>query len=177
MDKNRPKGRRNEIVVQELENELLIYDLETNKSFCLNQTSALVWQTCDGTKSVSEISREIGQKLKMPVNENLVWLAIDQLNKNNLLDGNQKTSVKFGGISRREVIKKIALTSMTALPVITSLIAPTAAMGASTCGVVCTCSNTTVGAGAICGVCATIGCTVCRKRNGGNDSRGDCFTA
>ena len=177
MDKNEPKSRRNGIVVQELENELLLYDLETNKSFCLNRTSVLVWQACDGTKSVSEISREIGQKLKMLVDENLVRLAIDQLNKNNLLDSNQKTSVKFGGISRREVIKKIGLTSMTALPVITSLIAPTAAMGASTCGVACTCSNTTVGAGAICGVCAPAGCAVCRKRNSGNDSRGDCFAA
>jgi hypothetical protein len=38
-----PKCRQNELVVQELRNELLIYDLQTHKASCLNETSALVW--------------------------------------------------------------------------------------------------------------------------------------
>jgi Coenzyme PQQ synthesis protein D (PqqD) len=176
--KNIPKSRQADIAVQELENEVLIYDFRTDKAFCLNKTSALIWQACDGTKSVSEISREIGEKVNTPVGENLVWLAIDQLIEDDLMDDSQPVVSKFQGLSRREVIKKVGLTSMVALPVISSLVAPTAAMGASTCGVPCTCTNNTVNMGEVCGTCATAGCTVCRKRNSGNgNSAGDCFTS
>jgi hypothetical protein len=54
--KDYPHSRTKELVVQELKGELLIYDLSTNKAFCLNETSALVWQLCDGKSSISEIS-------------------------------------------------------------------------------------------------------------------------
>ena len=43
-----PKARKENLVVQESNGEVLIYDLDTNKAFCLNETSALVWQACDG---------------------------------------------------------------------------------------------------------------------------------
>jgi hypothetical protein len=36
-----PKSRQNDLVVQELEGEVLIYDLSINKAYCLNPTSAL----------------------------------------------------------------------------------------------------------------------------------------
>lgn len=175
--KNIPKSRQEEIAVQELENEVLIYDFRTDKAFCLNKTSAMVWLACDGTKSVSEISLEIGKKVQSPVSENLVWLAIDQLIEDDLMDDSQPVVSKFQGLSRREVIKKVGLTSMIALPLVFSLVAPTAAAGASACAGACVCSNTTVGANAICGICTISGCTVCRKRNNGADSGGNCFAA
>ena len=59
-----PKAKTSEILVQELENELLVYDLKTNKAFCLNETSAIVFQLCDGTKTVAEISQMLNQNLK-----------------------------------------------------------------------------------------------------------------
>ena len=37
---NYPKAINDELVISELENELLIYDLKINKVYCLNQTSA-----------------------------------------------------------------------------------------------------------------------------------------
>jgi hypothetical protein len=39
---NNPKNRKNDIVIQELKDEILIYDLTTNKAYCLNETSAAV---------------------------------------------------------------------------------------------------------------------------------------
>jgi hypothetical protein len=38
-----PTRRRANIVVRELENEVLLYDLSLHKAWCLNQTSALVY--------------------------------------------------------------------------------------------------------------------------------------
>jgi len=79
--KNNPISRQDDIVVQQSKDEILIYDLKLNRALCLNETSALVWRLCDGTKSVEEISQAISKKLKTPVSEDLVFLALDQLKK------------------------------------------------------------------------------------------------
>lgn len=129
--KTTPAGRKENIVVQELKGEILIYDLKINKAFCLNETSALIWQMCDGNNSIGDISRKLSKKLKAPVTEDFVWLAIDQFQKDNLLDESQEIETRFNGLSRREAIRKVGFASMIALPVISSLIAPTAAMAQS----------------------------------------------
>lgn len=126
MKSNYPLSRKEDIVIQEADGEVLIYDMSKNKAFCLNETSALVWQMCDGNKSVSEISKGISKKLGAPSNEDLVWLAIDQLKKENLIANSEELSSNFEGMSRREVIKKVGLGTMIALPIVTGLVAPTA---------------------------------------------------
>ncbi len=127
----KPQARKDDLVIQEVGGEILVYDLKTNKAICLNQTSALVWQNCDGKKDAMDIAREIEKQLGSDVSEDFVWFAVNQLEKENLLFENAGTSDKFAGLSRRDVIKKIALTSMIALPVVASLVAPTAAFAQS----------------------------------------------
>src|SRR5437868_15389285 len=105
--KNNPKARGNELIVQPLEDELLVYDLAIHKAYCLNQTSALVWNLCDGNNSVSDISRKLSGKLKSPVSEDFVWLALNELQKDDLLDDGQEIAVKFDGLSRREISRKV----------------------------------------------------------------------
>lgn len=128
-----PLSRKEDIVVQELDGEVLIYDLKDNKAFCLNETSALVWQMCDGENSISEISKGLSKKLNSPANEDLVWLALDQLKKEKLIENEVETPASFAGMNRRDVIKKVGLASMIALPVVAGLVAPTAANAASVC--------------------------------------------
>lgn len=128
---NYPNSRKANIVVQEFENEVLIYDLNINKALCLNQTSALVYQLSDGTRTVSEISELMSKKLKTLVSEDLVWLSIDGLKKDNLLENADEVPLHFAGLSRREVIKKIGLGSIIALPVIASVIAPSSVLAQS----------------------------------------------
>jgi hypothetical protein len=123
----KPQPRKENIVIQELEKELLIYDLKINKAFSLNETCAMVWAECDGEKSIAEIASILSQQTKGLVNEEVVWLALETLQKENLLANSDEISAKFNGMSRREVIRKIGFASMVAIPVITSLIAPTAA--------------------------------------------------
>jgi len=132
-----PTARKNGIVMQEMPDEVLIYDLDTNKAHCLNETSALVWKACDGSNTVGDISRLCGDQMGAKVPEELVWLAIDQLSKNNLLE--EKMVLPVNGQSRRDVIKKIGLASVIALPLVASLTAPSSAMAAATCvGRACT---------------------------------------
>ncbi len=143
----KPIARKENIVVQDTRLEILIYDLATDKAFLLNETSAFVWQSCDGTKEVSEISRALAARSKQTINEEIVWLAIDQLKGNNLMENAEELESKFEGLSRREVIKKIGLGTMIVLPLISTLVAPTALSAASAVCVTvnnpCTFNNST----------------------------------
>ena len=126
-----PVARKTGLVIQEVPDEVLVYDTETNKAHCLNRTAAMVWRSCDGTRSVSDIALHIGSISGEIVSDDFVWLAIDQLNSNDLLE--KEIRADFKGLSRRDVIKRIGLTSMIALPVIASLVAPPTAMAAASC--------------------------------------------
>jgi hypothetical protein len=119
-----PKSRKENLVVQELEKELLIYDLKIDKVLSLNETSALIWQMCDGKNSIGEISNKLSEKLKTQIGEEFIWLALNDLKKENLLINGDEIDSKFEGMSRRQVIRKIGLASMIALPVIASIVAP-----------------------------------------------------
>ncbi len=128
---NNPVARQNGLVVQEMPDEVLVYDLDTNKAHCLNNSAALVWRACDGTNSVADIVRQFESNGAGKVTEDFVWLAIDQLNENNLLEGT--VAPRFSGQSRRQVLKTIGLASMVAIPVIASLVAPQSALGSVSC--------------------------------------------
>lgn len=128
---NNPIARKSNLVVQEIEAETLVYDLGMNKAFCLNETSSLVWQYSDGKNSVSEIAKLLSKRFKTLVTDELVWLALDQLKKDNLLENSSEFEINFNGLERRKVIKKIGFASMIALPVVSSVIAPSALYAAS----------------------------------------------
>jgi len=129
----RPIARQEGLVIQELPDEVLVFDLETNKAHCLNETAACVWKACDGKNSVADITKLFGNQSGSPVQEDLIWLAIDQLNENNLLA--EELKANFNGQTRREVIKKIGLAAVIALPIVASLVAPTAALAVTCTGV------------------------------------------
>lgn len=120
--KIKPNWSKANIVIQEVENEILIYDLNENKAFCLNETSAIIWQMCDGTRTVAEISETLGKRFNAKISEDFVWLALDQFKKDKLIS-NDFPSI-FAGMSRREVIRKVGFASIVALPVVASIVAP-----------------------------------------------------
>ena len=126
-----PEERKQGLVVQELSGEVLVYDRDRNKAHCLNSTAALVWQFCDGKTPVSQIASAIEEEIKTPVDEDVVWLGVEQLNKTNLLVERAALPGHKSGLSRREVMKRIGLAAAVALPVVTSIIAPTAAQAAN----------------------------------------------
>ena len=125
-NKLKPTARRTNLVIQETGNEILVYDLSTNKAACLNEISAFVWQNCDGSNSIADIAQALGRKTNGDVNDELVWLAIDELSKHELIEEDISTNGVFGDMSRRQIIKKVGLGTMVALPLIATLIAPSA---------------------------------------------------
>jgi len=126
-----PIARKNGLVIQEVPGELLVYDLDSDKAHCLNETAAIVWNACDGNTSVSDIAAIVAATSKGEASDDLVWLAIDQLNENNLLA--EELTPRFTGESRRDVLKKIGIGAMIALPIVASLAAPKSVLAASSC--------------------------------------------
>jgi hypothetical protein len=131
---NNPTARQQGLVVQEMPDEVLVYDMDSNKAHCLNQSAALIWKSCNGSNSIADIVRQFESSGSGEVTEDFVWLAIDQLNENGLLEAG--VSPRFQGQSRRQALKAIGLASMVALPVIASLVAPQNVLGAVSCACV-----------------------------------------
>ncbi len=125
---NYPIARQNGLVVQEMLDEVLVYDLDTNRAHCLNLSAGFIWKACDGKNSIGDIVRHFEQDGNGKVTEDFVWLAIDQLSENGLLS----TAVRprFARQSRRQALKRIGLLSAVALPVIASIVAPPRSLGA-----------------------------------------------
>lgn len=128
-----PKSKKESIVVQENDGETLIYNTSTQKAYLLNESAAFVWNNCDGNRDAGAIAKELAEKYKHKVDEDIVWLAIDQLNRESLMTEAGDIPAVFNKKSRREVIKRLGLGAVIALPTITSLIAPVSADAASTC--------------------------------------------
>jgi len=124
-----PKARTKGLVVQPLNNEVLLYDLGVHRAYCLNETSALVWQLANGKNSLAEISDLLTEKLETPISVEVVWMALEGLQKDDLLE----ESLQPPGLSRRQAIQLAA--SAVALPVILAVDAPGPALAASGCGV------------------------------------------
>jgi hypothetical protein len=136
----KPVSRKTDLVTQTAGNELLIYDLTVNKAFCLNESISIIWQACDGHKNISELADYLSKQFDSAINEDFVWFALEQLKKDNLIENTPEIFMPFEGLSRREIIRQIGFASLIALPVISSLIAPTAIQAASAC---VTAGNTT----------------------------------
>lgn len=49
--------REEDLLIRELGEELLIYDLRRHRAYCLNQTAAFIWRLADGRTSVREMAR------------------------------------------------------------------------------------------------------------------------
>ena len=144
-----PRRRENGIVTQEISDEVLVYDLDTHKAHCLNPTAALVWRKCDGRTSVPRLAQLIGQELNASVDNEVVQLAIDQLEKRHLLE-RESGRMPPSGISRRALLQRLGLATAVALPLVTSLMAPTPAQAATCKGPGQSCSTSAECCNGIC---------------------------
>ena len=128
-----PRAREEGLIIKYLPEEVLVYDLVSEKAHCLNPTAALVWKYCDGDKTVKQIKVAIEEESQTTVDERLVWLALQQLQAFDLIVGELQRPAILKDISRRELIRRIGVTAV-AIPVIISIVAPTAQAQASCSG-------------------------------------------
>lgn len=124
-----PLARREGVIVCEMADETLLYTTDSHKAHCLNRTAAFVWERCDGQTSIPAIAADLHKELGLPEDEQLVHLALEELNREKLLEGSYQP-VEEVGYSRRAVLARLGV-SLVALPLVMSVTAPKAQAAAS----------------------------------------------
>lgn len=132
---HRPKMREQGLVVDDLPDEVLVYDLDRHQAHCLNQTAALVWRHCDGHTAPGEIARRLQSQIDISGNEerseDLVWLALRQLQEQHLLEESISLPPPPSFMSRRQLMRNLGLAAAVAVPVIVSIVSPTPVQAAT----------------------------------------------
>jgi len=127
-----PQARRSGLIIQEVDGEVLIYDQSADKAHCLNDTAAKVWKYCDGQTTISQACKSLSLDLGTPVNEKLVWYAVGQFSKDNLLEKDvTPPAFMIAGMNRRQMVRTLGLAAVVAVPLVTSIVAPTPAQAAT----------------------------------------------
>jgi hypothetical protein len=72
------------LVIRELADEVLVYDLERHEAHCLDRASAAIWRRCDGRSTAEQIAKGLSKDLPS-LDRDLVWVALRRLDKAHLL--------------------------------------------------------------------------------------------
>ena len=118
-----PRARRSGLIIEELPGEVLVYDSDRDSALCLNHMAARVWKLCDGETTPARMGRLIEKQLQVTGGDEVVALALEQLEKSQLLTG--KLEPQLLGISRRDLVRRVGIAAAL-VPVITLILVPTA---------------------------------------------------
>jgi len=128
-----PRARQRGLIIEDLPGEVLVFDSERDRAHCLNQTAALVWKYCDGKTTVSQMARNLELDLNTPkVDERMVSYALEQLSRDHLLEESFVPAAILSGLTRRQMVRTLGIAAVIAVPVVTSIVVPTA-RAATTC--------------------------------------------
>lgn len=110
-----PLARSDELVVEEIAEEVLIYDQRTDQAHCLSTAPARVWRACDGTTSAEQLGVEL------ELDAATVARALEELEACGLLETGAKA-----GVTRREAATRFAKLGAVgaAAPLIWSIVGP-----------------------------------------------------
>ena len=96
---NRPKARTEDLIVERVEDELVVYDTRSQAAHALSREATAVWESCDGSVSVDDIGGRLGFEPAV------VERALAELRACDLFD--EGITVR-NGHTRREVAAKFA---------------------------------------------------------------------
>ncbi len=124
--------RKRGLSIRALHGECIVYDPETQRASCVNDFAAAVLERCDGAHAPAEITRDLPFA---NVDERVVALALADLRKAGLLEaGPAVEAAMLAGTSRRDFIRRIGLGTAIAVPVVNSVVLPSAAQTVSCSG-------------------------------------------
>ena len=128
-----PLARQDNLVIEEIWDELVVYDKGDNQVHRLNASAAMVWRHCDGTRSMGDLAAILHERMGLPHDESLVRLALDDLERANLLS-EPLPATAGAGISRREMLEQLKVAAYL-LPLVASVLAvPSTAAASSATG-------------------------------------------
>ena len=134
-----PRARGKQLTVQAMGDETLLYDEQRHMAFCLNATATAVWRLADGARTIAEIAAAAGKELGVEIGDDIVRVALHDLWSNGLVaedeggpSGNAAEAATQW-LSRRKMLARLGIGAAALLPVVASIVAPTAAQAYSGC--------------------------------------------
>jgi hypothetical protein len=130
----RPVGRREGLLTEELDGEVLVYDLSGDTALHLNETAALVWRSCDGSRTVAELAALVSEELGERTDDDVVLMALDNLADHGLISsGYEERDGAAVALSRRRFFRRVGVAGGAAFsaPVVYAALVPTAAAALS----------------------------------------------
>lgn len=124
-----PRARHDDVIVERLDRELLVYDRRTDEVHQLQRLAAVVFELADGKRDLAEIATQASGLLGEPISRASAEEAQDQLARCDLIE-------QADGFSRRAAVRKLALAgagAVVAVPLIKSIAVPTPAGAQSGC--------------------------------------------
>jgi hypothetical protein len=132
MNPDAPRSMQQHISVQQVGAETLLYDERRHQAFCLNETCSVIWRLADGERTIAEISAAASIQVKVPVNDDFVRFAIEELRRDGLMESSEVAEAGHS-LSRRTMLQRLGVGSALLLPTIAAIVAPTAAQAYSGC--------------------------------------------
>jgi hypothetical protein len=134
---SRPLARTERLVVQELGDETLVYDSETDVAHCLTEVAARVWKGCDGQHDLGALATLAA------CGKDSVVQAVGELRAKGLLIGDAAAveGSASGGLSRRHALGRMATIGAGAVAI--PLIFSATATAANSVGLHGACNGTT----------------------------------
>lgn len=131
----KPERLTQDLLIQHVGDETLIYDEGRHLAFCLNRLSSAVWQRCDGIYTPAQIATALETEMAQPVTEDDVLTALEQMQGNGLIKpaptaAKEVAPVPASLFSRRELMTKLAVGTAVAAPFIAVIAAPPATVAA-----------------------------------------------
>ena len=126
-----PAARRERLLVREVADELVVYDLESHRAHSLSRAAALIWRHCDGRTTVAELATLLQRELGTARDETVVWMTLHRLGRARLLQERVTVPAHAVSCSRRELMRRMALVGGLAL--VSSVLVPTPIHAQSAC--------------------------------------------
>ncbi len=138
-----PRRLNEGVTVQPIGSETLVYDERRHKAYCLNATSATVWNLSDGHRTPAQIAAEATILLTASVSVELVNFTLAELLRDDLLEPATVVAPALPAVSRRAMIQSLGASSALLLPAVAVILAPRAAQAYGGC-FDCTTSNVSI---------------------------------
>ena len=71
-----PRRMRQDISIQQIGAETLVYDARRHTAYCLNESSSAIWNLADGEHTIAELAAAASLQLGLEVSEDLVQFAV-----------------------------------------------------------------------------------------------------
>jgi hypothetical protein len=128
----KPLARKDDLVVETILNECVVYDSNNKRAHSLNSTVAWIWRHCDGLTDQQEMANQFGREFACEESLDLILSGIQQLQAADLLVSMPQDAASTMTAARPTMTRRSVVAAGSALaPIIASVLVPDAAAAKS----------------------------------------------